>query len=281
MAQKNYFTLNKKEILNSIKQFEYLSIENLKEILQSLKEKSYVANNLSINSFILKLIDEGLTQNSIVIRGHTKVRYTLRKDLSIYNFCSVLEKNSFFSMTTSLNIQKISEYRSNYIFISKERASRIKRQNIQLTQVDIDNAFSKKPRQTSAYDRLENHIVILLEANNTEAYEIINFNGYKVSSINRVFVELISNIHYFQSSQKVLELFLSIKERLDIKKIYIIIEKFNFIYPYFQLAGFYLEKIGFSKDELSEYYSKKSDLNFYTEKNKDSYEFDKYWNIYY
>ncbi len=279
--KQDYFTLNKKEILKTIRAFEFLSQEQLKEILEQLKDESLVSSSLSFNSFLLKLIDEGLTQKSLTIRGHIKTRYTFYQDFNIYDFCDSLEKNSFFSMSTALNLQGLSDFRRDFIFVSKERTTRIEQGNVTLTQEDIDNAFSKKPRRTNVYDKINNHIVVLLEANNTDTFEIIEYNEYKVSSINRAFVEMISNVQYLQSSEAIIEVFAKIKDKLDIDRIYTIIEKFDFIYPYFQLAGFYLERIGFSKTELEKFYTQKSELNFYTKKNKNQYGFDGYWKIYY
>ena len=279
--KQNYFTLNKENILKTIQEYEFLSQDQLKEILQQLKDKSLVSSSLSFNSFLLKLIDEGLTQKSIIIRGHIKTRYTFNQDFNIYNFCNSLEKNSFFSMSTALNLQGLSDFRKDYIFVSKERTTRMKQENITLSQENIDNAFSKKPRRTNAYDKIDNKIVVLLEANNTDNFGIIKYDGYRVSSVNRAFVEMITNVHYFKSSQNLIQVFKNIKNSIDIDKIYITIEKFDFIYPYFQLAGFYLEKIGFSKTELTKFHEKKSELNFYTEKNKNNYEFDKYWGVYF
>lgn len=184
-------------------------------------------------------------------------------------------------MSTALNLQGLNDFRKEYIFVSKERTTRIEQESITLNQENIDNAFSKKPRRTNAYDKIDNHIVVLLEANNTDGFGLIEYDVYKVSSINRAFVEMITNIHYFQSSKNLIQVFKNIKNSLDIDKIYTIIDKFDFIYPYFQLAGFYLEKIGFSKTELAKFYDKRTELKFYTEKNKNHYEFDEYWNIYY
>ena len=279
--KQDYFTLNKQEILKIICSYEFLSQRQLKEILVILKNKSLVSNSLSFNSFLLKLIDEGLSQKSITIRGHLKTRYTFNQDFNIYNFCNSLEKNSFFSMSTALNIQGLSDFREEYIFVSKERSTKIEQGNVTLTQENIDNAFSKKPRRTNAYDKIDNHVVVLLEANKTDTFEVIEYNGYRVSSVNRAFVEMITNVQYLQSSETIIEVFTKIKEKLNLDTIYTIIEKFDFIYPYFQLAGFYLEKIGFSKAELVKFHDKKSGLNFYTQKNKNPYEFDEYWKIYY
>ena len=42
-----------------------------------------------------------------------------------------------------------------------------------------------------------------------------------------------------------------------------------------------MQKIGFTKEELLPFKNKVSDLKFYTEKNRENYHFDKYWNIYF
>ncbi len=121
----------------------------------------------------------------------------------------------------------------------------------------------------------------MLESNNTQGVGIINYNGYKVSSINRAFVEIISNIQYSKTPYDVIGEFRKLKDKLDINEIFKIIEKFDFIYPYYQLAGYYLEKIGFLKEELSRFFNNKTNLIFYTMKNKTNYDLDEYWGIKY
>lgn len=184
-------------------------------------------------------------------------------------------------MSTSLNIQGLSKYRNNFIFISKERTSRVEFDLKTLSQESIDNAFKKQARRTKALDQLNEYTIVLLETNYTNKYEIIDFDTYEISSVNRTFVGIISNIQYFQSPEVVIDLFKNIKDNLDIEKIYNVIEKFDFVYPYYQLAGYYLEEIGYAKDELDKFYSKKTELKFYTQKAKSYYHFNEYWNIYF
>ncbi|MFY4785971.1 hypothetical protein ACOTVT_11310, partial [Aliarcobacter butzleri] len=92
------------------------------------------------------------------------------------------------------------------------------------------------------------------ESNNTQEIGIIKYKGYKISSINRAFVEIISNIQYSKTPDDVIYEFKNLKDKLDINEIFNIIEKFDFVYPYYQLAGYYLEKIGFLKEELSKFF---------------------------
>ncbi|QKJ22432.1 hypothetical protein [Poseidonibacter lekithochrous] len=277
----NYYTQNKSEILSIVEEQGFMSTLDLDTLLKELKDKRLVSLSLSYDDFFSKLLDDELIMHSIKIRNVVKARYTLRKIFNIYDFTYSLESRSFFPMFTSLNIQGLSNFREKFVFVSKERSQRSDFKSKNIKQDAIDNAFSKKPRMTQARDRINGFNVVMLESNNTEEIEIIQYGKYKVSSVNRAFVEVISNIQYFKSPEDVIEQFRKIKDQLDIDKIFDVIKKFDFVYPYYQLAGFYLEKIGVNKDKLNIFYEMKSTLKFYTVKNKEIYSFDDHWNIYY
>ena len=279
--REDYYTKNKEQILYILNEKRFFSINDIANILDELKEKNLVSNSLSQNDFYLKLLYDGLRSHTITIRDVEKIRYTLNKEFNIYDFVYSLERNGFFSMFTSLNIQGFTNFRDNFIFISKERMQRVNFSSKNITQEAIDKAFSNKPRKTKAYNTIYNYNIVMLESNNTQGVGIINYNGYKVSSINRAFVEIISNIQYSKTPYDVIWEFRQLKDKLDINEIFKIIEKFDFIYPYYQLAGYYLEKIGFLKEELSRFFNNKTNLIFYTMKNKTNYDLDEYWGIKY
>jgi hypothetical protein len=279
--REDYYTKNKEQILYTLNEKRFFSINDIANILDELKEKNLVSNSLSQNDFYLKLLYDGLISHTITIRDVEKIRYTLNKEFNIYDFVYSLERNGFFSMFTSLNIQGFTNFRDNFIFISKERMQRVNFSSKNITQEAIDKAFSNKPRKTKAYNTIYNYNIVMLESNNTQGVGIINYNGYKVSSINRAFVEIISNIQYSKTPYDVIWEFRQLKDKLDINEIFKIIEKFDFIYPYYQLAGYYLEKIGFLKEELSRFFNNKTNLIFYTMKNKTNYDLDEYWGIKY
>lgn len=279
--REDYYTKNKEQILYTLNEKRFFSINDIANILDELKEKNLVSNSLSQNDFYLKLLYDGLISHTITIRDVEKIRYTLNKEFNIYDFVYSLERNGFFSMFTSLNIQGFTNFRENFIFISKERMQRVNFSSKNITQEAIDKAFSNKPRKTKAYNTIYNYNIVMLESNNTQGVGIINYNGYKVSSINRAFVEIISNIQYSKTPYDVIWEFRQLKDKLDINEIFKIIEKFDFIYPYYQLAGYYLEKIGFLKEELSRFFNNKTNLIFYTMKNKTNYDLDEYWGIKY
>lgn len=282
MGRKELFTINKNKIINYIKIYPfYYSKNDLQEVLYLLKEKKLVSESLYFDKFFNKLIDNNLQTYTLKIKDKYYTRYSLIDSFDEYKFAATISKKSFFSMTTSLNIQKLSDYRDDFIFISKE----LNKRNListGLEQKNINNSFKNKNyRYTNNIGQLNNKNYILLSPKYSNNYEIIEFNGFKVSSINRVLVEMIINIQYFQSSENIIQIFRPIKDKLDLLKIFTLLNKLNYIYPYYQSLGFFLEKIGFSKKELKIFKNETSKFDFYTEKLKESYLYDDYWKIYY
>lgn len=152
--REDYYTKNKEQILYTLNEKRFFSINDIANILDELKEKNLVSNSLSQNDFYLKLLYDGLISHTITIRDVEKIRYTLNKEFNIYDFVYSLERNGFFSMFTSLNIQGFTNFRDNFIFISKERMQRVNFSSKNITQEAIDKAFSNKPRKTKAYNTI-------------------------------------------------------------------------------------------------------------------------------
>jgi len=134
---------------------------------------------------------------------------------------------------------------------------------------------------TKNYGEFEDNYIILLSPKNTALVEVIKFNDYMVSSINRAFVEIVVNMQYFKSSLMVVQLFKPLKLQLDLRCIFIVIQQFGFIYPFYQLFGYILEQIGFDKSELNIFKAEVNKFKFYTDKNQVDYLYDDYWQVFY
>ena len=267
-----------KEILFAKKMY---SQKELNTILMQLKQRGLIAQDTSSRLFFEKLQTKlDIKTHSVVSDKINKVRYTLNSDINIYDFVASFEKNSFFPMSTSLNIQGLSTCRDDFIFYAKELSEKYAN-NEDLQQESIDEAYKGNYRYTSNIAKIENKNIVYLMPKHTGRFEVINYKGYNVSSINRAFVEMIVNVQYYKTFDMVIKCFKPLKNKIDTDSVFEVIEVFDFIYPYFQLIGYALEKIGFTKEELLPFKNKVSDLKFYTEKNRESYCFDKYWNIYF
>ena len=92
---------------------------------------------------------------------------------------------------------------------------------------------------------------------------------------------MIINVQYFRTSLEIIQTFIPLKSKIDVNEVFNVVEAFDLIYPYFQCVGFYLEKIGFHREELTAFKERVINLKFYTDKYQNSYLFDSYWQMFY
>lgn len=253
---------------------------SLYEIYEKCKEQQLIASSMNLQGFVEYLVgNKYLFFTTITIGRRQYTRYRRKEAFDIFDFLGSFEPNGFFSMSTALNLQGFCSYRTDLIFYSNEQKTKLQEPN--LSQEAINIAFKKSYRITSNIAEFEDKHIILLQPKNTNNFEIINHRDYRVSSINRAFVEMLVNIQFFKNIETFMDIFKPIKNELSINTISEILEHIDYIYPYNQSIGFILEKIGFHKKELSIFKNSKAQYRFYIEKGKENYAFDNFWNIYY
>jgi hypothetical protein len=72
----------------------------------------------------------------------------------------------------------------------------------------------------------------------------------------------------------------SAKERLSINKLLATVKRLDFIYPYHQAIGFYLEKVGYTKSQLEPFKKLGIDMDFYLAHDMKSRDFATEWRVY-
>ena len=247
---------NKDLIVERLKQKHVFKHSELHMLVEDLKTKKLIPQSKSFSAIYEFFIDIGLIVHILKLNDRVIERYSMQKHVDVYQLANSLKPKSFFSMTTALNLQGYLDVRNNYVFVSSALTP-ICVEKTDLTQESID------------------------EAKNTALVEVIKFNDYMVSSINRAFVEIVVNMQYFKSSLMVVQLFKPLKLQLDLRRIFIVIEQFGFIYPFYQLFGYILEQIGFDKSELNIFKAEVNKFKFYTDKNQVDYSYDEYWQVFY
>ncbi len=275
LLDKNLAIIKKKLLQKKV--YKYREIT---DILNCLKEDSQVSQTTTSQSFFTQLQENLSLRTHIVVSDKiNQERYSL-SDITVYDFVDSLAKNTFFSMTTALNLQELSNFKDDFIFYSQEQKEK-KRVLNKLTQSLIDNAYKKKYRYTHSTAKYGEHYIVFLTPKFSDQVEVIEYKNLKMSSIHRSLVEILINIQYFKDFETIIDNFKPLKNNLNVDKVFSVVEKFDLIYPYFQLLGFALGRIGFENSELDIFKEKISQFNFYTQKNKKNYSYDKYWKIYY
>ncbi len=280
MVNKTLFDRNLIDIKKKISEKKIYKYSELTGLLKALKNNNQVSQAMTTQNFLIQLQKQfSLKTHTITSEKINHERYSL-SNITAYEFVDSLATNTFFSMTTALNLRGLSKFRDDFIFYSQEQKEKNQVLN-KLTQSLIDNAFKKEYRYTHSTASYGAQHVVFLKPKFSSRVEVKKYQGFYMSSVNRSLVEIILNIQYFKDFETIIENFKLLKNKLNINKIYNVVEAFNLIYPYFQLLGFALNKIGYNNKELDIFKQKVSKFKFYTQKNKLKYSYDKYWQIYY
>ena len=68
---------------------------------------------------------------------------------------------------------------------------------------------------------------------------------------------------------------------MDTEKLFEYYRNMNFIYPYHQIIGFYLDKSGYPNESYEKFLSLRTDIKFYITYNILHKNFSEKWNLYY
>lgn len=160
------------------------------------------------------------------------------------------------------------------IFLSVERISHSPVD--ELDQEVIDQALLKKGRMPSVYLEIYGYEIFLLrskETNRTGIKRIIIFDkDYKVSTLERTLVDIVVRSEVSGGIEEVIQVYKKLgthfKKDISINKIINILQKLDYIYPYYQVVayllyinGFNIEKFKQNFDFNKDFYITRGDIN--------------------
>jgi len=207
-------------------------------------------------------------------------------DVSIFRIASNLEKNAYLSHYTALLLHGLTDQIPKRIYVTYEQPEKQKVNN-KLSQADIDNALSKPQRVSNNVAEYQDYSICLHNGqytNNLGVVTITSDTGETnvVTEIERTLIDITVRPIYSGGVYEVLSAFRKAVKRVSINKLTARLKTLDYIYPYHQAIGFYLEKSGKYRDaqiELLKGFDIKYD--FYLDHNMEEVEYSKEWKLYY
>jgi len=207
-------------------------------------------------------------------------------DISIFRIASSLYKNAYLSHYTALFLHGLTERITRNIYFTHEKPEKPNVNEI-LSQADIDAAFHKSPTVSNNVTKYQNVSIYFLNekfSNNLGVMTITHDTGETtlVTDIERTLIDITVRPIYSGGIHEVLAAFKKAAKIVSINKLTAQLKTLDYIYPYHQAIGFYLEKAGNYKDTQIELL-KDFDFNydFYLEHAIEEVEYSKEWRLYY
>jgi predicted transcriptional regulator of viral defense system len=261
------------------------SFSDLAGILKENRETWTLPNKTSLNEFIKFLVDRKvLDEINIELPTTSLTKYGFG-EVSIYDIALSINKNSYLSHYTAVFLHGLTENIPKTIYTNMEQYKKISPLKADLVQENIDRAFSRPMRETNQIARVNNYNIYLLNGKNLDriGVEEISLNGakYPVSGIERTLIDIAVRPNYSGGVEEVLSAYVAAKGKFSVNRLVSMLKKMDYIYPYHQAIGFYLERAGYNGKVLKLLEKIEIKNNFYLTYQIKDKDFSERWKLFF
>ena len=195
-----------------------------------------------------------------------------------------LRAGSYLSHATAVFIHGLTNEISRMVYANKEQSEK-ERPEGELTQASIDRAFANEARTSNYIFEFEGTRIVLLSGKNSgrlEVSDIPSSTGLALSTtkLERTLIDIAVRPAYAGGAFQVLEAYRGARERVSVSTLVATLKKLDYVYPYHQSIGFYMQAAGYSKAQLERLRSLGLKFNFYVSYRTRDAQYDSEWKVF-
>lgn len=232
----------------------------------------FIENNNILTLIKLKHLTKGSVKQIFATPGSNK-----------FDIAQTIKKEGYLSFYSACQIHQLTLQNPKSVYISYDKHGWHENTDL-IEQADIDNAFSKPQRQSSEIYKSEIDDIryVLVQKKTDSLFVGVTKDGnVHYTDLERTLIDITIRPAYSGGVFEVLEAYINAKGRADLNRVIQYLDHLDYVYPYYQLVGFYLDKAGYAEEDLSLFLERRKDLKFYLTYNIVNKKLDQKWNIYY
>ena len=259
--------------------------KDLRKVFDAQRESWRLAQSMSLGKFISHLVNNAvLSEARFDFPNRPIVRYSWG-DVSLYGILMTLKPKSYFCHYTAVYMHELTEQIPKTVNINCEQIER-PRQKTALEQKRIDFAFKTPTRMSKNIAEYNEYKIRLLNGKQTGNLGVIktNFEGSNihVTDIERTLTDIAVRPEYSGGVYEVLNAYRQASGRVSVNRLVATLKKINYVYPYHQVIGFYLDASGvYKKSQIELLKSLPMQNDFYLAHKMEETEYSEDWRLYY
>jgi predicted transcriptional regulator of viral defense system len=209
----------------------------------------------------------------------TKERFVV-EGTSPFQVATSLMPKAYLSHYTAVFLNGLTTQVPKNIYISFEQS---KKNNVDRTleQAAIDSAFSRPQRSAGSRAHYQGYTLVLLTSMHAGRVGVTTIDNLPVTGIERTLIDGTVRPAYSGGVQAVLDAYQKALPELSMNKLLATLKTMDFIYPYHQSIGFYLERASYSSKQLEKLHQMPREFDFYLTYEMQDPAYSKEWRLYY
>lgn len=262
------------------------SPHDLIQILDMNREDWWLLSGITQAAFI-RYLEAELGMRKIELAGPTHqqkfIRYLWREPSPV-EVASSLRSTAYLCHASAVFVHGLTEQLPKVFYANYEQSVKPKRSG-KLTQEGIDRAFRGKQRESTFAFEYEEYRLILLSGKNSNRLEVQTKrlpDGGKVhvTSLERTLIDIAVRPTYAGGVFQVLEAYRNASATLSIGKLVATLKQLDYVYPYHQAIGFYLDRAGVPEKTTERLRELGTEFKFYLAHGMRDKEFNERWQLF-